>query len=55
MSAWSGEELRRAALAALGEHADERAREALAQADVAVAVGVATLGRQRGPGARGTA
>jgi hypothetical protein len=40
VSDWSGEDLRRRALEALGEHADERAREALAHADVAVAVGV---------------
>ena len=36
MTAWTGEELRRAALAALGEHADERARDALAHASIAV-------------------
>ncbi len=40
MTAWSGEELRRAALATLGEHADERARDALAHASVAVAEAV---------------
>jgi len=36
VTAWSGEELRRAALAALGEHADERARDALAHASIVV-------------------
>ncbi|HEX3344717.1 MAG TPA: hypothetical protein VHS09_09105 [Polyangiaceae bacterium] len=36
MTEWSGEALRRAALAALGEHADERARDALAHASVTV-------------------
>lgn len=40
MTAWGGEELRRAALATLGEHADERARDALAHASVAVAEAV---------------
>ena len=36
MTVWSGEELRRAALVALGEHADERAREALTHASITV-------------------
>ena len=36
MTAWSAEELRRAALAILGEHADERARDALGHASVTV-------------------
>jgi hypothetical protein len=34
VTAWRGEELRSAALATLGEHADERARDALAHASV---------------------
>jgi len=36
VTAWSGEELRRATLAALGDHADERARDALAHASITV-------------------
>jgi hypothetical protein len=36
VTAWSGEELRRAALAALSEHADDRARDALMHASVTV-------------------
>jgi hypothetical protein len=36
VTAWSHEELRRAALDALGEHADERAREALRHASIGV-------------------
>jgi hypothetical protein len=36
VTAWSGEDLRRAALAALGEHADERARDALGHASITV-------------------
>lgn len=54
MSDWTGEELRHAALEALGQHADERAREALAHADIAVAMGVAgwdgSAGRVQGHG-----
>jgi hypothetical protein len=41
VSGWSGEALRRAALEALGEHADERARDALAHATIAVVPAVA--------------
>jgi hypothetical protein len=37
----SAEELRRAALEALGEHADERARDALAHASVSIVAGAA--------------
>jgi hypothetical protein len=48
VTAWSGEELRRAALAALGEHADERAREALAHASITV-VGAAGWDGSAGP------
>jgi hypothetical protein len=48
VSGWSGEELRRAALAALGEHADERARETLMHASVAV-VGAAGWEGSGGP------
>jgi hypothetical protein len=36
VTAWSSEELRRAALDALGEHADERAREALRHASIGI-------------------
>lgn len=48
MTAWSGEELRRAALATLGEHADERARDALAHASITV-VGAAGWDGSAGP------
>lgn len=49
MSAWSGGELRRLALDALGEHADERAREALAHAVVNVVSGAARWEGSSGP------
>jgi hypothetical protein len=48
VTAWSGEELRRAALAILGEHADERARDALAHASITV-VGAAGWDGSAGP------
>jgi hypothetical protein len=41
MSAWSPEELRRAAIEALGEYADPRARDALQQGQLTIAPGVA--------------
>jgi len=48
VTAWSGEELRRAALATLGEHADERARDALTHASITV-VGAAGWDGSAGP------
>jgi hypothetical protein len=48
VTAWSGEELRRAALATLGEHADERARDALVHASITV-VGAAGWDGSAGP------
>ena len=49
MTGWSGGELRRLALDALGEHSDERARDALAHATVTVAETTARWEGSAGP------
>jgi hypothetical protein len=48
-SEWSEEALRRAALAALGPHADERVRDALARARVTIFAGAARWAGSSGP------
>lgn len=49
MSPWSGEELRRSALEALGEHADERARDALVHASIEIVIAAAGWTGSGGP------
>jgi hypothetical protein len=49
MSHWTGESLRRAALAALGPVADELARDALARGEIDIEPGVAHWEASSGP------
>lgn len=49
MTDWGAEELRRAALASLGEHADERARDAVVHATLVVTPAVARWESSGGP------